>query len=129
MVGGTKVPFQVAPMQLETLDQQTGNNECGFYVMWAMLCYLGVKSEMADALVCIISISFISVNSTKQSTYFSNIFDFQNRFFEWQRKKFKHNRLLEMEVIALSSKLATFIVSECLEKETFSIAQSMKYKA
>ena len=65
MVGGTKVPFQVAPMQLETLDQPAGNNECGFYVMCAMLRYLGVKSEAADALVCIVPISFISINSTK----------------------------------------------------------------
>ena len=65
MVGGMKVPFQVAPMQLETLDQPTGNNECGFYIMWAMLHYLGVKSEATEALVCIIPISFISVNSTK----------------------------------------------------------------
>ena len=65
MVGRTKVPFQFAPMQLETLDQPVGNNECGFYVMWAMLRYLGVKSEAADALVCIIPISFIYVNSTK----------------------------------------------------------------
>ena len=76
MVGGTKVPFQVAPMQLETLDQPAGNNECGFYVMWAMLRYLGIKSVAADALVCIIPISFISVNSTKRSTYFSNISTF-----------------------------------------------------
>ena len=65
MVGGTKVPFQVAPMQLEILDQPAGNNECGFYVMWAMLRYLGVKSEVPDALVCIIPILFVSVNSTK----------------------------------------------------------------
>ena len=65
MVGGMKVPFQVAPMQLETLDQQAGNNKCGFYVTWAMLHYLSVKSEAVDALVCIIPISFISVNSTK----------------------------------------------------------------
>ena len=65
MVGGTKVPIQVAPMQLETVDQLAENNECGFYVMWAMLCHPGVKSEAANALVCIIPISFISVNSTK----------------------------------------------------------------
>ena len=65
MVGGMKVPFQIAPMQLEILDQPAGNNECGFYVMWAMLHYLSVKLEAADALVCIILISFISVNSTK----------------------------------------------------------------
>ena len=65
MVGGTKVPFQVAPIQLETQDQPAGNNECGFYVMWVMFHYLGVKSEAADHLVCIIPISFISVNSTK----------------------------------------------------------------
>ena len=64
MVSGTKVPFQVAPMQLETLDQPAGNNEYEFYVMWAMLRYLGVKSEAIDTLVCIIPISFISVNST-----------------------------------------------------------------
>ena len=81
MVGGTKVPFQVAPMQLETLDQPAGNNECGFYVMWAMLRYLGVKAEAADALVCIIPISFISINSTKRSTYFSNISAFRNQLF------------------------------------------------
>ena len=65
IVGGTKVPFQVAPMQLETLNQLVGNNECRFYVMWAMLRCLGVKSEQIDALVCIIHISFISANSTK----------------------------------------------------------------
>ena len=65
MVGGTKVPFQVAPMQLKTLDQPAGNNECGFYVMWTMLRYLSVKSEATYALVCIIPISFIYVNSTK----------------------------------------------------------------
>ena len=34
-----------------------------------------------------------------------------------------------MEVIALSTELAAFIVSECLKKGTFSIAQSMKYNA
>ena len=65
MIGGTKVPFQVAEMGMKTLRQPAGNNECGFYVMWAMLRYLGVKSEATDALVCIIPISFISVNSTK----------------------------------------------------------------
>ena len=65
MVGGTKVPVQVAPMQLETLYQLVGNNECGFYVMWAMLRYFGVKSEATNALVCIIPISFISINSMK----------------------------------------------------------------
>ena len=96
-------PFQVVEMQLETLKQSVGNNERGFYVMWAMLRYLGIKLEATDALVCIIPFSFISVIST-------------NRFFEWQCKKFKHNILLEMEVIALSSELAAFIVSECLEK-------------
>jgi hypothetical protein len=52
MIDGTKVPFQAAPMELETLNQPVGNNECGFCVMWAMLRYLGVKLEPADALVC-----------------------------------------------------------------------------
>jgi len=42
-----------------------GNNDCAFYVMWAMLRYLGVKLEATNHLVCIIPILFISVNSTK----------------------------------------------------------------
>jgi hypothetical protein len=73
VIGGMKVPFQVAPMQLETLNQPVGNNECGFYVIWAMLLYLDIKLEQADALVCTIPISFISVNSTKRSTVISYI--------------------------------------------------------
>ena len=50
-------------------------------------------------------------------------------FFERQRKKFKHERLLEMEIVALQSKLAKFILAKVLEKDgVFSIAQSVKYK-
>jgi len=50
-------------------------------------------------------------------------------FFEWQCKKFKHQRLLDIEIVALSSELAASILSECLEfNETFSIAQSVRYK-
>ena len=50
-------------------------------------------------------------------------------FFERQRKKFKHERLLDMEIVALQSELAKFILVEVLEKDgVFSIAQSMKYK-
>ena len=48
-------------------------------------------------------------------------------FFERQRKKFKHERLLDMEIVALQS--VKFILAEVLEKYgVFSIAQSMKYK-
>ena len=50
-------------------------------------------------------------------------------FFERQRKKFKHERLLEMEIVALQSELAKFILAEILKKDgQFSIAQSVKYK-
>ena len=50
-------------------------------------------------------------------------------FFQRQRKKFKHERLLDMEIVALQSELAKFILAEVLEKDgLFSIAQSMKYK-
>ena len=50
-------------------------------------------------------------------------------FFERQRKKFKHERLLEMEIVALQSELAKFILAEVLKKDgVFSIAQSMKFK-
>jgi hypothetical protein len=79
MIGGTKVPFQVAQMELKTLKQPSENNECGFYIMWAMLRYLGRKSDVADDLVCIIS--FISVNSTKRSIVFSYICAFLYHLF------------------------------------------------
>ena len=50
-------------------------------------------------------------------------------FFEWQRKKFKHERLLDMEIVALQSEFTKFILAEILEKDgVFSIAQSVKYK-
>ena len=50
-------------------------------------------------------------------------------FFERQRKKFKHERLLEMEIVELQSELSKFILAEVLEKDgLFSIAQSVKYK-
>ena len=50
-------------------------------------------------------------------------------FFERQRKKYNHERLLDMEIIALQSELAKLILAEVLEKdEAFSIAQSVKYK-
>ena len=50
-------------------------------------------------------------------------------FFERQRKKYNHERLLDMEIVALQSKLAKFILAEVLEKDgVFSIAQSMKFK-
>ena len=50
-------------------------------------------------------------------------------FFERQRKKFKHERLLEMEIVALQLELSKFILAEVLEKDgLFSIAQSVKYK-
>ena len=50
-------------------------------------------------------------------------------FFERQRKKYNHQRLLDMEIVALQSELATFILAEILEKDrVFFIAQSVKYK-
>ena len=50
-------------------------------------------------------------------------------YFERQRKKCNHQRLLDMEVVAMQSKLTKFILAEVLEKDgVFSIAQSMKYK-
>ena len=56
-------------------------------------------------------------------------FVFRYHFFEWQRKKYNHERLLDMEIVALQSKLAKFILAEVLEKDgVFSIAQSMKFK-
>jgi len=62
-----KAPFTVYYMEdLKTLQQPMGNNECGFYVMWAMLVYFGAKTEIGDKMVCIYASYFISsVNSTK----------------------------------------------------------------
>ena len=50
-IGGKPVPFKVVEMEGKYLSQPAGNNECGFYVMWAMLRYIGEKSEEADKLV------------------------------------------------------------------------------
>ena len=61
-IGGTQITFKVVEMEEKYLKQPAGNHECGFYVMWAMLRYIGGKSEEADKLVCIIHISFMSVN-------------------------------------------------------------------
>ena len=50
-------------------------------------------------------------------------------FFERQCKKYKHERLLDMEIVALQSELAKFILAEVLEKDrVFSIAQSVMFK-
>jgi len=50
-------------------------------------------------------------------------------FFERQRKKYNHERLLDMEIFALQSELTKFILAEVLEKDgVFSIAQFMRYK-
>ena len=50
-------------------------------------------------------------------------------FFEQQRKKYNHQRLLDMEIVALQSELPKFILAEVLEKDgVFSIAQSVRYK-
>jgi hypothetical protein len=65
MIGGRKNPFKVEEMQMKTLEQPMANNECGFYIMWAVLYYLGGRSSHVDTLVCMLPISFISVNSTK----------------------------------------------------------------
>ena len=37
-------------------------------------------------------------------------------FFERQRKKYNHERLLDMEIVALQSELAKFILAEVLKK-------------
>ena len=50
-------------------------------------------------------------------------------YFERQRKKYNHQRLLDMEIVALQSELAKFILAVVLEKDgVFSIAQSVRYK-
>ena len=61
-IGGTQIPVKV--VEGKYMSQPAGNNECGFYVMWAMLRYIGGKSKEADKLVCIIPISFMSVNNS-----------------------------------------------------------------
>ena len=63
-IGGKPGPFKVVEMEGKYLSQPAGNNECGFYIMWAMLRYIGGKLEEADKLVCIIPISFMSVNNS-----------------------------------------------------------------
>ena len=46
-------PFTVRYMEdLRTLDQPAANDECGFYVMWAMLVYFGANPKHGDEMVC-----------------------------------------------------------------------------
>ena len=50
-------------------------------------------------------------------------------FFERRHKNYNYEMLLDMEIVALQSELAKFILAKVLEKDgVFSIAQSMKYK-
>ena len=63
-IGGTPVLFKVVEIEGKYLSQPAGNNECEFYVMWAMLRYISGKLEEADKLVCIIPISFMSINNS-----------------------------------------------------------------
>ena len=125
-IGGTQVPFKVVEREGKYLKQPAENNESEFYVMWVMFRYIGEKSKEANKLVCIIPISFMSVNNlTKWFTDFS----LDIIFFERQRKKYNHERLLDMEIVALQSELAKFILAEVLEKDgVFFIAQSVKFK-
>ena len=125
-IGGTQVPFKVVEIEGKYLKQPTENNECLFYVMWAMFRYIGGKSEETYKLVCIIPILFMPVNnSTKWFTDSS----LDIIFFERQRKKYNHERLLDMEIVTLQSELTKFILAEVLEKDgVFSIAQSVKFK-
>jgi hypothetical protein len=91
-----------------------------------MLRYIDDKSEEADKLVCIIPISFMYVNNSIKWFTDSSL---DTIFFEQQCKKYNHERLLEMEIVALQSELAKFILAEVLEKDrVFSIAQSVKFK-
>ena len=39
-------------------------------------------------------------------------------FFEQQRKKYNHERLLNMEIVSLQSELAKFILAEVLKKRS-----------
>ena len=43
----------------KTLDQPMENNECGFYVMWAMLVYFGAKTHKGDEMVRRLPISIV----------------------------------------------------------------------
>ena len=61
---GSRSHSRFVEIEGKYLSQPAGNNECGFYVMWAMLSYIDGKSEEADKLVCIIPISFLSVNNS-----------------------------------------------------------------
>ena len=84
-----------------------------------MLRYIGGKSEEADKLVCIIHISTRLFSDSSLDII----------FFERRRKKYNHERQLDMEIVALQSELAKFILVEVLEKDgVFSIAQSVKFK-
>jgi hypothetical protein len=72
MDGDRMIQFEAHCMEAHTLEQPMANNECGFYVMWAMHQYLGGNMTEGNQMVCMLHISCISVNSTKHTTILSN---------------------------------------------------------
>jgi len=66
------IQWEVDHMPMESLEQPMANNKCGFYVMWTKYQYLSRSTEEGNnKMVCMLPISCISVNSTKQSNVLS----------------------------------------------------------
>jgi hypothetical protein len=128
---GRTTKFQVDYVPLRTLEQPMANNKCGFYVMWAMLQYLGGKMSYANELGCVCFPFYLYRLIQQNDLLFCLTFvPFNIIFVERQRKKFKHQRLLNMEIRRLEEELASFILTEILDRDrTFSIAKSKKFKA
>ena len=64
-------PFSVSVMEdLPKIDQPAGNNECGFYVMWAMLVYFGGSPKEGNKIVSSPSIFYCFVSRLCMSISF-----------------------------------------------------------
>ena len=61
---------------MHILEQPMANNECKFYVMWAMHKSLSNNAMEENRMVHMLPISCMSINSTKDTTVLANTFAF-----------------------------------------------------
>ena len=122
-------PFEVDHMPLETLEQPMANNECRFYIMWAMLHYLRGKTKEGDEMVCMLHILCISVNSMKRSTVVLHLCISTSSCLNNSGRNLATKSCQTLRQRIPREELATFIFDEVLTKDgAFSIAWSKKYK-
>jgi hypothetical protein len=94
--------FKLKRMDKFTLRQPAGNNQCGFYVMWAMHGYTNDDLSPGELLA---RIQYISILFTFLNSIHSNYFCLQLQ----QRQELNTRELLDMEMVGMQEEIAGFI--------------------